>query len=90
MQNFCFSCLEDLVGMACAFKKGNLGKTGNLETELVLKVGAPVVITSNHSKQKYKDDNFSKIFGSSISQWTLLMKYLRKSEENLRKLYRKT
>ena len=36
--------------------KGNLGKTGNLETELVLKVGAPVVITSNHSKQKYKDD----------------------------------
>ena len=36
--------------------KTNLGKTGNLETELKLKVGAPVVITSNHSKGKYKDD----------------------------------
>ena len=36
--------------------KGNLGRTGNLKTELVLKVGAPVVITTNHSKQKYKDD----------------------------------
>ena len=36
--------------------KGNLGRTGNLDTELVLKVGAPVVITTNHSKQKYKDD----------------------------------
>ena len=36
--------------------KGNLGRTGNLESELVLKIGAPVVITSNHSKQKYKDD----------------------------------
>ena len=36
--------------------KGNLGRTGNLETKLVLKVGAPVVITTNHSKHKYKDD----------------------------------
>ena len=36
--------------------KKNLGKTGNLETELVLKIGAPVVITSNHSKQKYRED----------------------------------
>ena len=36
--------------------KGNLGKTGNLETELVLKIGAPVVITTNHDKQIYKDD----------------------------------
>ena len=36
--------------------KHNLGRTGNLETELVLKIGAPVVITSNHSKQKYRDD----------------------------------
>ena len=36
--------------------KHNLGKTGNLETELVLKIGAPVVITSNHDKQKYRDD----------------------------------
>ena len=34
----------------------NPGKTGNLQSELVLKVGAPVVITSNHSKQKYRED----------------------------------
>ena len=38
--------------------KTNLGKTGNLETELKLKVGAPVVITSNHSKQKFREDGF--------------------------------
>ena len=36
--------------------KGNPGRTGNLVTELVLKVGAPVVIKTNHSKHKYKDD----------------------------------
>ena len=36
--------------------KGNLGKTGNLETELKLKVNAPVVITNNHSKGKYRED----------------------------------
>ena len=31
--------------------KDNPGKTGNLLSELNLKVGAPVVITTNHSKQ---------------------------------------
>ena len=36
--------------------KMNPGKTGNLETELKLKIGAPVVITSNHAKQKYRED----------------------------------
>ena len=36
--------------------KDNPGKTGNLQTELILRVGAPVVITSNHSKQKYRED----------------------------------
>ena len=36
--------------------KTNPGRTGNLETELRLKVGAPVVITTNNSKQIYKDD----------------------------------
>ena len=36
--------------------KTNPGRTGNLETELRIKVGAPVVITTNHSKQIYKDD----------------------------------
>ena len=34
----------------------NPSKTGSLETELKLKIGAPVVITSNHSKQKYRED----------------------------------
>ena len=38
--------------------KSNLGKTGNLETELKLRVGAPVVITSNHDKQKFREDGF--------------------------------
>lgn len=34
----------------------NPGKTGNLPTELILKVGAPVVVTTNHSKAKYRED----------------------------------
>ena len=34
----------------------NPGKTGNLQEDLRLKVGAPVVITKNHSKTKYKED----------------------------------
>ena len=34
----------------------NLSKTGNLPTVLKLKVGAPVVITSNHPNSRYKDD----------------------------------
>ena len=34
----------------------NSSKTGNLLTELNLKVGAPVMITSNHQKKKYKED----------------------------------
>ena len=36
--------------------KVNPGKTGNLQTELKLKVGAPIFITTNHSKQKYRED----------------------------------
>ena len=36
--------------------KENPGNTGNLQTVLKLKVGAPIVITSNHSKQKYRED----------------------------------
>ena len=32
------------------------GLTGNLSTELIVKVGAPVVITTNHSKIKYRED----------------------------------
>ena len=34
----------------------NPGRTGNLQKCLKLRVGAPVVITSNHSKQKYRED----------------------------------
>ena len=34
----------------------NLGKTGNLQEDLKLKVGAPAVITTNHSKQIYRED----------------------------------
>ena len=34
----------------------NPGNTGNLQKELKLKVGAPVVVTTNHPKQIYKED----------------------------------
>ena len=34
----------------------NPGQTGNLQQELRLKVGAPILITCNHSKKKYKED----------------------------------
>ena len=37
----------------------NPGKTGNLESQLKLKVGAPVVVTVNHSKQKYREDGLT-------------------------------
>ena len=33
-------------------KACNTGKTGNLQSQLKLKVNAPVVVTSNHSKKK--------------------------------------
>ena len=39
--------------------KNNPSKTANLETELVLKVGAPVTLTINHSKQKYREDGIT-------------------------------
>ena len=34
----------------------NINKTGNLPNKLRLKIGAPVVITSNHKKGKYRED----------------------------------
>ena len=34
----------------------NPGRTGNLLNELKVKVNAPVVITTNHSKRKYRED----------------------------------
>ena len=36
--------------------KDNPGRTGNLQSELKLKIGAPVMVTSNHSNQKYRED----------------------------------
>ena len=54
-------CIDRIVNLPSGHKvperlKHNLGKTGNLETLLVLKIGAPVVITTNHAKQIYKED----------------------------------
>ena len=34
----------------------NPGKTGNIEKQLRLRVGCPVVITANHPKQKFRED----------------------------------
>ena len=34
----------------------NPGRTGNLEDQLKLKVGAPIVVTTNNVKQKYRED----------------------------------
>ena len=39
----------------------DLNKTGNLPKSLKLKVGAPIVVTSNHSKAKYREDGFVNI-----------------------------
>ena len=36
--------------------KENPGKTGNLSTQIQLREGAPVIITVNHPKKKYKED----------------------------------
>ena len=36
----------------------NPGRTGNLMKQLRIKVGSPVVITSNHSKKKYREDGY--------------------------------
>ena len=34
----------------------NPGRTANLQSELRIKVNAPIVITSNHAKQKFRED----------------------------------
>ena len=39
-------------------KSSNPGKTGNLQKILKLRVGCPVVITSNHAKKKYREDGY--------------------------------
>ena len=37
--------------------KLSLTQTGGLETKIVLKQDAPIVITSNHSKAKFREDS---------------------------------
>ena len=34
----------------------NSAKTANLQVDLKLKVDAPILITTNHAKQKYRED----------------------------------
>ena len=36
--------------------KENTGKTANLQTQLILRVGSPIILTTNHSKKKYRED----------------------------------
>ena len=36
--------------------KGNVRRTANLQTQLELKVGAPIVVTANNPKKRYKED----------------------------------
>ena len=38
------------------FLQKNAGQTGNLPTVLKVKVGAPIVITTNNAKAKYRED----------------------------------
>ena len=74
--------------------KDNPGKTGNLQSELNLKVGAPVVITTNHSKQKYKEDGIvnggyvSSIQVSKIDPDKVEVIWVVFNKESVGKLYR--
>ena len=76
--------------------KDNPAKTGNLSTELILKVGAPVVITTNHSKQKYREDgivNGARGFVQSIQvskqdQENVEVIWVVFNKESIGKLYR--
>ena len=60
-QEYSCNCVDRVTNLPYAPKisekdQDNLSKTGNLPTKLRLKVGAPVIITSNHKKAKYKED----------------------------------
>ena len=37
----------------------NPGRTGNIQHQLKLRIGAPIVVTSNHSKRKYREDGIT-------------------------------
>ena len=47
--------IRETVGLSKKLN-GNPGKTGNLLCELKLKIGYPVVVTTNHPKSKYRED----------------------------------
>ena len=74
----------------------NLGKTGNLPKKLRLKVGAPVIITSNHKKSKYRDDGIQNSARGYVSAIQVSKNYPDKVEivwvvfidEKIGKLYR--
>ena len=76
--------------------KDNPGKTGNLSTELNLKVGAPVVITINHTKQKYREDGIvngargfvQSIQVSKVDQEHVEVIWVVFNKESVGKLYR--
>ena len=59
--------------------KNNPGKTGNLQSELKLKIGAPVVITSNHYKQKYREDGIV----NGARGYVQSSKFLKKTQKRL-------
>jgi hypothetical protein len=60
-KEFVCNCVDRVVNLPNAPKMSekdqkDLNKTGNLPKKLILKVGAPVVVTSNHSKAKFRED----------------------------------
>ena len=60
-REFVCNCVDRVLNLPSGPKlsekdQRDLNKTGNLPKKLILKVGAPVVVTSNHSKAKYRED----------------------------------
>ena len=60
-KEFIFDCIVNVTNLSSTNKvpeklNRNPGRTGNLQKKLKLKVGAPIVVTTNHSKQKYRED----------------------------------
>ena len=76
--------------------KTNPGRTGNLESELKLRLGAPVVITSNHAKQKYREDGIVNGARGFVQSFSVSKKdpervdiiWVVFNRENIGKLYR--
>ena len=60
-KEFICDCIDNVTNLPSTNKvpeklNRNPGRTGNLQKQLKLKVGAPIVVTTNHSKQKYRED----------------------------------